>query len=173
MTALTRNPQNTNLLQPTKYLLTFTRIPASQYFLQSVNLPGITGTQSTINTPLFDYTVPGNKLEFSPFNINFLLDEQMDSWKNIFNWFRAIASPESMEERNRLKVLQAGTVAKPSYYSDAVLTILSNLNNPIVKIEFFNVFPVSLSDIQFDTRMSADDTMTADATFAYEYYNFI
>ena len=173
MTAMTRNPQNTNLLQPTKYLLTFTRIPTAQYFLQSVNIPGITGSQLTINTPLLDYPVPGNKLEHSSLNINFLLDEQMESWKNIFNWFRAIASPESMEERKRLRVLQAGQDNKSSYYSDAILTILSNLNNPIVKVQFFNVFPVSLSDIQFDTRLSADDTMTADATFAYEYFNFI
>jgi hypothetical protein len=173
MTALTRNPQNTNLLQPTKYLLTFTRIPSAQYFLQSVNIPGISGSQTVITTPLLDYPVPGTKLDFSPFNINFLLDEQMESWRNIFSWFRSIAAPESFEERNRLRILQTGEQNKPSYYSDAILTILSNLNNPGIKIQFYNVFPVSLSDIQFDTRMSADDIMTADATFAYEYFNFI
>ena len=173
MTALTRNPQNTNLLQPTKYLLTFSRIPAAQYFLQSVNIPGISGSQNIITTPILDYPVAGNKIEHSPLNINFLLDEQMESWKNIFQWFRAIASPESMEERRRLRIVQSGQDNRDSYYSDAILTILSNLNNPIVKVQFYNVFPVSLSDIQFDTRLSADDTMTADASFAYEYFNFI
>jgi len=41
MTAITRSPENTNLLQPTKFLLTFDRIRATQYFCQSVNLPGV------------------------------------------------------------------------------------------------------------------------------------
>lgn len=173
MSALTRTPQNTNLLQPTKFLLTFSRIPAAQYFLQSVNLPGITAGQTMINTPIHDYYVAPVKMEFSNLNINFLLDESLQSWKDIYYWFRSVASPESIEERNRLRRLQTGKDDKSSYYSDGILTLLSNLNNPIMRIEFFNLFPISLSDVQFDTRQSADDVMTADATFVFEYFNFL
>jgi hypothetical protein len=173
MSAFTRTPQNTNLLQPTKYLLTFSRIPNTQYFLQSVNLPGITAGQTMINTPIHDYYVAPTKMEHSNLNINFLLDESLQSWKDIYYWFRSIASPESIEERNRLRRLQTNKDDRSSYYSDGILTLLSNLNNPIMRIEFFNLFPISLSDIQFDTRQSADDTMTADATFVFEYFNFL
>ncbi len=58
-------------------------------------------------------------------------------------------------------------------YSDATLTILSSLNNPIARVEFTNMFPVSLSDIFFDTKQSADDIITADATFVYDQFKII
>jgi hypothetical protein len=47
------------------------------------------------------------------------------------------------------------------------------LNNPVIRVQFTNVFPVSLSDINFDTRMSADDIITADATFVYDTFKFV
>jgi hypothetical protein len=33
------------------------------------------------------------------------------------------------------------------------------------------MFPISLSDIDFDTQQSADKIMTATATFQYEYFS--
>jgi hypothetical protein len=58
-------------------------------------------------------------------------------------------------------------------YSDATLTILSALNNPIARVEFVNMFPVSLSDIYFDTKQSADDIITADATFVFDQFKIV
>jgi hypothetical protein len=172
MTVLNRNPQNTNTLQPTKFLLTFDRTPDTQYFCQSVNIPGINGGQISVQSPGLDYYVAGTKMTYNNLVITFLLDEDLLSWRNIHDWFRSFASPEGTQERNRIAELQnnkKSTAMRP--YSDAVLTILTNLNNPHIKVQFHNLFPVSLGDIQFDTKLSADDTMTADATFVYEYYN--
>jgi hypothetical protein len=58
-------------------------------------------------------------------------------------------------------------------YSDATLTVLSALNNPILRVEFTNMFPVSLSDIYFDTKQSADDVISADATFVFDQFKFL
>ena len=175
MTALNRTPQNTNLLQPTKFLLTFDRLPTVQYFCQSVNIPGINLGQAPINTPMLDFFAPGNKITYNPLSLHFLLDEQVQGWQELHSWFRSIASPESYEERKRLSSLQdklVGSSKAPSYYSDATLTVLSALNNPILRIRFINVFPITLSDIQFDSAQSADNTMTADAVFMFDYFNF-
>ena len=95
MTALTRIPQNTNYLQPTKYLLTFDRIGSTQYFCQSVNIPGVSIGQALISTPSVDVYAPGNKLTFNQLNIDFAVDEKLDSWRQIYDWFRSIAAPES------------------------------------------------------------------------------
>lgn len=177
MSATNRTPLNTNLLQPTKYLLTFTKIPATQYFCQSINIPGVTVSQLQINTPVHDYYVAGNKQEHSNLNINFLLDEQIESWKNIFYWMKSFSSPKNIEERKRIEELLNDVPGLPikgkGIYSDAVLTVLSNLNNPMYRIQYYNCFPISLSDITFDTRQSADDIMTADASFVYEYFEIL
>ena len=79
-------------------------------------------------------------------------------------------SPESFDERNRLSNLQSNRNNLKSY-SDATLTLLSNLNNPIMRINFVNMFPITLSDIMLDTKNSADDVITSDASFMFEYFN--
>lgn len=174
MTAISRTPENTNFLQPTKFLLVFDRIPNVTYFCQEVNIPGISLPNIQVQTPVLDYHLAGNKLTYSPLNIRFMVDEKADSWKNIHQWFLSIGSPHGFNERNSLSAIQnAYKESKFLNYSDAVLTVLSNLNNPIMRIHFASLFPVSLSDIQFDTTLSADHIITADATFMVEYFDFL
>jgi hypothetical protein len=175
-TVLNRNPQNTNLLQPTKFLMSFSRIPDTQYFLQSVNIPGITGYQVPVSSPGLDYFVAGNKISYSNLTITFLLDEEMLSWRNMHRWFRSFASPEGTDERNALTDVQNAKNSKSHAmgpYSDASLNVLTNLNNTNFRIDFYNMFPISMSDIQFDTRLSAEETMTCDATFVFQHFNLI
>jgi hypothetical protein len=168
MTVLNRNPQNTNLLQPTKFLLTFGRIPTVQYFCQEVNLPGITLGEVIRDTPFLDMYSPGTKLTYDPLDITFTIDEDLESWKNLYSWFLSIADPDGFEKRTFVKELQ-----RTEHFSDAYLTVLSALNNPVLRIEFSNVFPLTLSDIQFDTKLSADTIVTCKATFRYQSYKYL
>lgn len=174
MTALNRTPENTNLLQPTKFLLSFDRIASAQFFCQTVNIPGISMGAAKIGTPMLDVYAPGNKLAYEELSITFLVDEKLQSWQDLHAWFRAMASPEGFTERNRLSEIQNQyTKTMKKSYSDATLTVLSNLNNPSLRVQFFNVFPTSLSGIKFDTKQSADNIITADATFRFDYFNFL
>jgi hypothetical protein len=174
MNVLTRTPQNTNLLQPSKYLITFDRIGSTQYFCQSVNLPGVSVGQAPINFPSLDVYAPGNKIAYNNFNIEFIVDEELKTWQQMYNWFLSFASPEGTDDRNLKTEIQNNYKRQQKKeYSDATLTILSALNNPILRIEFTNMFPVSLSDVIFDTKLSADDIVTADVTFVYESFKFV
>jgi hypothetical protein len=174
MTAINRTPQNTNLLQPTKFILTFDRLPTVQFFCQAANIPGVNLGQAPLNTPMLDVYAPGNKMIYNPFNINFLVNEDMSNWQEIHAWFCSIASPESFTERKRLSdkqnINKTGTL---SNYSDATLTVMSALNNPILRVQFINCFPITLSDVVFDSKQSADDIITADAVFVFDYFNFL
>ena len=170
MTAITRTPQNTNYFQASKFLLTFSRIPNTQYFCQTANVPGVSIGQGVINTPTYDIPFAGNKITYNPFNINFIVNGDLQSWRDLHNWFRSMASPESISERNRLSALQTNKKTLQSY-SDGTLTLLSNLNNPFCRIQFYNMFPISLSDISLSSMESADSIVTADASFMFEYYN--
>lgn len=173
MTALTRTPPNTNLLQPTKYLLTFDRIPNVTYFCQAVNIPGVSVGQAPINFPSVAVYTPGNQIAYNNFNITFTVDELLLTWQEMYNWFRSFASPDGTEERNRLTAVQNAYKTQPKpWYSDATLTILNNLNNPTARVQFTNMFPVSLSDLNFDTKLSADDIITSDVNFVYEQFTF-
>ncbi len=168
MTALNRNPENVNLLQPTKFLLTFSRIADTQYFCQTVNIPSISLGEVDRVTPFLDMYSPGTKLKYEPLDISFLIDESLQSWRDMYDWFISIADPDGFQGRRNGTELQ-----QQKYFSDATLTILSNLNNPIIRIQFTNVFPLSMSGIEFDTRLSADTQVTCNATFRYQSYKYL
>ena len=168
MTVLNRAPQNTNPLQASKFILTFSRIKTTQYFCQEVNLPSVTLGEVIRATPFLDMYSPGTKLSYDPLEISFMVDENMESWKNIYDWFLSMADPEGFEKRNYVRELQ-----RTEHFSDATLTVLRALNNPILRIEFSNVFPLTLSDINFDTKSSADDIITCKATFRYQSYKYL
>ena len=174
MSALERVPQNTNYLQPTKFILTFDRIGSVTYFCQEVNLPGVNLGSATTTFPMLDVHSPGTKLTFNPLNVQFILDEGLVGWQQLYAWFNSIASPEGFEKRNSLTEMQnVFKQHRMRNYSDATLTVLSGLNNPIVRIQFINTFPTSLSDVQFDTKLSAEDIMTGSVSFNYDYFKFL
>lgn len=168
MTALTRAPQNTNPLQPTKFLLSFARIPTTQYFCQEVNIPGVTLGEVDRVTPFLDMYSPGTKLKYNFLEVEFMVDEAMQSWKDMYNWFTSIADPDGFENRDHPRELQSN-----KKFSDATLTVLSALNNPLIRIEYTNCFPLTMSDIRFDTKLSADTIITCRATFRYQSYKYL
>ena len=168
MSAITRSPENTNLLQPTKFLLTFERIRTTQYFCQSVNLPGVSLGEVNRATPFLDMYSPGTKLSYEPLDVEFLVDEELQSWKNIYDWFLSIADPDGFEKRDGSKELQT-----LKHFSDATLTVLSGLNNPVLRVQFTNLFPLSINSLKFDTTQSAETIITATATFRYQSYKYL
>jgi hypothetical protein len=163
MTALNRNPQNTNFLQATKFLLTFSRISNTQYFCQEINIPGISLGEASRSTPFIELYSPGTKLTYDPLNITFTIDETLQSWKDLYKWFISIADPKGFD----------GRINNKDYFSDATLTILSALNNPIIRIQFSNIFPVSINGINFDTKLDADHIITCTASFRFQTYEYL
>ena len=168
MTVLTRTPENTNPLQPTKFLLTFARIPATQYFCQEVNIPGVTLGEVDRATPFLDMYSPGTKLKYDPLDVTFVVNEDLQSWKDMYNWFTSIADPDGFEKRDHSTELQTN-----KKLSDATLTILNNLNNPILRIQFTNCFPLTMNSIQFDTKQDANHIITCTASFRYQSFKYL
>lgn len=168
MSVLNRNPQNTNPLQASKFLLTFGRIPATQYFCQEVNLPGVTLGTVNRDTPFLDMYSPGTKLKYDDLDVSFIVDEELQSWKDMYNWFTSMADPDGFEGRDHPRELQ-----KNKHLSDCTLTVLSALNNPVLRIQFTNCFPISMDAIQFDTKSDANHILTCRATFRYQSYKYL
>ena len=153
----------------------FRSMPTVQFFCQSVNIPGVSIGQAPLTFPSLTAYTPGNQLAYNNFNIDFLIDETLTSWQEIYNWFRSFASPDGTNERNSLSNLasQNKFTTKKPFLSDATLTIMSALNNPLVRVQFINMFPVSIADLNFDTKQSADDIMVGTANFVYEQFKFL
>ena len=57
-------------------------------------------------------------------------------------------------------------------FSDANLVVLSNKNNAIVQVLFRNLYPVSLSGLQYAQDATDVQYLTATADFSYQIYEF-
>jgi hypothetical protein len=177
MTALSRTPKNTSLLQTTKYQVIFDRLPGATYFCQAANIPGLSLTEIPRQTPFVDLYIPGEKLVYDTFNITFMINEDMSAWTELHDWIRGITFPTDFKEYMDLNRIANSTYARyrennQPQYSDAVLTVYSNQNNPTFRIKFVNLFPTSVSSILFSGQDSAENIAMADATFRFSYYDY-
>ena len=169
--AVTRQPKNTSLLQTTKYIFTMPRISNAQYFCQEAILPGVSLPEMSRPTSVVDLYVPGNKMVYNRFDMTFLIDSELKAWTDIHDWMRQLTTPVDNAEYknlwNRETIIDPKQMAQ---YADGNLTVMSGLNNPKFRIKYLNMFPTSLSDIQFKSTGSAEDVLTATASFRYDYF---
>jgi hypothetical protein len=147
------------------YKLTFDRLPNTVYTAFSVNIPGISLGELVMPTPINDVPLPGDKITFEPFTINFLVQENLENYLEIFNWIYAFGKPiESSQYKNYFQT------EKNPLYSDAELTILSNKYNPLLKVNFIDCWPQSLGELQFDSQITSVTPITIPASFRYSYF---
>lgn len=156
MSGLITKPKNTNLLQPTKYSVSFPEISDTIYFCQKVNLPGVQVTELPQVTPNLDLFVPGTKITYGTFDIDFLVNEDLSAWLYIHDWIRGITTDQQYRIKPKCQ---------------AILTVYSNQNNPRFRIKFMDIFPLSLGDIEFDITLSADDHLSSSASFRFNYFD--
>jgi len=56
--------------------------------------------------------------------------------------------------------------------SDATLTILTNKNNPLLRANFKDCYPLSLGGLTYNTQITDTEQLTATVTFKYNIYEF-
>jgi len=148
----------------------FDKIPHVDYFAYSVNLPGITGGEIIQPSPLLDIKIAGDKLIFDPLVINFIVNEDLKNYIEIQDWMFGIYKPlDTTQYRNQL-VKNPNLTNNQNKYGNCTLFILSNKQNPIVKVTFHDCFPTALSPLQFDSSITDAVAMTCDVTLSYFYY---
>lgn len=152
---------NKNLLSPIGFQFILSHSPNVDFFSNSVNIPTIDLGTAVQSTYLRDIAVPGDKLEYGDLVIQFLVDEDMKNYLEIYKWLMALGYPDT--------VGQAYDKYNRSY-SDATLQILSSNFQVNAQINFEDMFPVSLSGLQFDATAGDVQYLTAEAVFKYKIF---
>ena len=168
--------QNRNFLQPQGFRFQVARAPKVTFFGNAVNIPGMTLRTTVQTTPgLKDIPLPGEILDFEDLNLRFLVDEDLQNYQEVQNWMRGLGFPESLQEiydlQNEKSVLSREKTM--NIYSDGTLTILDAMQNDNFKVKFSDLFPFSLSTIQFDATMADTEYFTAEVSFKYLNYTIV
>ena len=150
MASLVNQPKNINPLADVQFKFDVAALPNTSFFIQTVNLPGITLEAAMMATPqLQNLSRHTGIITYETLSVGFMIDEYLKNWQEIFEWM----------------------VGDESKYTSAVLTILSSSMNPTMEIHFKDIFPTSLSEIAFDSTTT--DPVYQIATVSFNYTEYI
>ena len=166
-------PKNKNFLSPVGFKFVMSRPPNVDYFCQSASIPEVSIGAREISTPVKDYTVPGDKMTFGDLNLRFLVNEDIDNYFEIYKWLKGLTNP--MNTGNFQKYINAVDEKGrdddfTKSMSDARLLVLNSNYNSIATVNFFNIFPTSLTTLEFDASVTDINYFTAEVNFKYTIY---
>jgi hypothetical protein len=186
-----RTPSKFDYASPIQFRFKMTKLPLVEFTVQTANIPGITLGETSMATPLKDIPIPGDKVTYSSLDVSFLVDENLNNYKEIHDWITGLGFPQDHKQFSTLLGTSAdrfpgttsstaatGTsIKKPldegGIYSDATLTVLNSKNIAKTEIRFQNVYPTSLGGLSYDIKASDVDYLQVNASFNYMYYDIV
>ena len=184
---LSRQPTKLDYASPTQFRFVIGQLPKVEFFTVGTNLPGITLSEAIQNTPFKDISMPGNKLEYEDLSVTFIVDEYLENYTSMHEWLTAFGFPKNREQFSTIRSTTSNaptdtrgsskdigdvgvSTAMRGMFSDATLVVLSNKNNPIVQVNYSDIFPTSLSALDFNQNATDVEYLQATATFKYKLY---
>ena len=165
---------NRNFLAPTGFQFIVTRAPKVAYYGSRVNIPGMTLGVAEQPNYLRNIPLPGDKLDFEDLTLSFLVDENLENYLELQDWMRGLGFPESLSEIYKYQLEDTDLVqperSQLNLYSDGTLTILDSNLNEKFKVRFQNMFPYSLTTLDFDATQTDVQYFTAQVSFKYTIY---
>lgn len=172
-------PTTYDFLKPNVFRFKIQSLPQVSYTCQAANLPGLSAGVAKQPTPFHDLNRIGDKMEFDDLSLTFIVSEDAANFKELYNWLVAIGFPENYNQtqnyvQQRASLFNSTNLStggnEYGICSDATLTIMDSANNPKINVVFKDLFPVSLSGLDFDLRSSTVEYLSAVATFKYKFY---
>ena len=154
-------PSNRNFLNPIGYLLKLEKFEGVDFFCQGANVPDINMPSIDVSSPFRSLPIiPGGGVSFGDFTVRFIVDEDLKNYYSIHGWMRDNGNADQMARQTPEKDI----------YTDGQLHIVTSQYNPAFVVEFRNLFPVSLTNLQFDATISDVEYITAEVTFKHQQF---
>ena len=152
---------NRNFLNPIGYLLKLEKFEGVDFFCQTANVPDLAMPTIEVSSPFRGLPiVPGGGVTFGDFSVRFIVDEDLVNYNAVHSWIRDAGNADQM----------ARTIQEDDIYTNGQLHIVTSQYNPAFIVEFRNLFPVSLSGLQFDATMSDAEYITAEVIFKHQQF---
>lgn len=150
-------PTDSNFLSVNKFQVAIARFPNVQFYAQSAPLPGFTINSVYMPTgSATSYYEIGDKILFNEFEIQFILDKEMQTLRELLKW----SIQSQIKSRKNFNP-----------FSDMTILALTNNSNPNFLFKIHTAFPYILSDVDFSTKKSADQPVTMTVGFKYSHYS--
>ena len=187
---LSRQPDKLDYLSPTQFKFNIHQLPKVEFFCTAANIPAISLGEAVFPTPYKEIPVMGDTLTYDNLSISFIVDENLENYIELHNWLIGIGFPKN---RNQFSNFRSSTSSSPiatqgvsndigdvkpstsarGMFGDAILTTLTNKNNPVVEARFQDLYPVSLGALDFTQTATDVEYITVTADFSYKLYEIV
>ena len=165
--------QNRNFLSPVGFKFTLAKYPKVSFFCNIARIPELNLGTAIQPSYLKDLDVPGEKISYGDFTLSFLVDENLENYMSIHNWITGLGFPETTQQFKDLTTNEDSIRDLKEQYSDGSLSILNSNYRTTANEKFKDLFPVSLTSLEFDATVSDIQYFTAEVVFKYTVYNIV
>jgi hypothetical protein len=158
-------PQDTNFLSPLGFRFSLKRSPTLNFFATDANIPSLDIGYASLPTPFKMVSFPGDKPTFGDFVLTFKVDELMTNYLEMYSWISKIGFPETFDQYASIRRTAIGS--GEGVTSDGTLTILNSSMAPTTEVQFTDMFPYSLSEVDFTTADDSVNYVTARVAFKF------
>ena len=162
--------QNRNFLSGVAFKFNLAKFPKVDFFSNSARIPELSLELTTQPSYLKNIDVPGERLTFGDFTLRFLVDENMENYISVYDWLTGLGFPETTKEFADLIKDKDGQRDAKEAFCDGTLRILNSNFREVAKVKFNDLFPTSLTSLDFDATNTDVQYFTAEATFKYTLY---
>lgn len=164
-------PDNLSFLSPTGFRFQIQKIPHVNYFCTSANIPDVSMGQLEQDNTFIRLPIPGDKLTFGQLDLNFQIDEDLNNFREIYDWLVSLGYPDNFQQRQGIQnTLKANAVSTERQYSDASLIITTAQYKPNVEVKFIDAYPINLGALEFNTTGTDIEYLQGQVSFAYRKY---
>ncbi len=164
---------NRNFLSGVGFKFNLTKFPKVDFFSNSARIPELNLELTTQASYLKNIDVPGERLTYGDFTLRFLVDENMENYQSIYDWLTGLGFPETTKEFAEIIKDKDGQRDPKEAFCDGTLNILNSNYREVGKVKFNDLFPISLTSLEFDATNTDIQFFTAEATFKYTLYKLV
>ena len=164
---------NRNFLSPVGFKFTLAKNPKISFFCNSARIPEISLGSAVQSTYLKDLDIPGEKLTYGDFSLRFLVDENMENYMAVHNWLTGLGFPETAQQFRDLTTDDDGQTDLNLQFSDGSLHILNSNFRDVAIVKFRDLYPISLTSLEFESSDTDINYFTAEVSFKYTVYNVL
>ena len=164
---------NRNFLSGIAFKFNLTKFPKVDFFSNSARIPELNLELTTQASYLKNIDVPGERLSYGDFTLRFLVDENMENYQSIYDWLTGLGFPETTKEFAEIIKDKDGQRDPKEAFCDGTLRILNSNFREVGKVKFNDLFPISLTSLEFDATNTDVQFFTAEATFKYTLYKLV
>ena len=95
----------------------------------------------------------------------------MENYLAVYNWLTGLGFPETAKQFEEITTDSQSIRDQKEAFCDGTLRILNSNYREVAKVKFTDLFPTSLTSLDFDATATDVQFLTAEATFKYTIYD--